>query len=81
MWITPISCLQLPSLAVLDQAPGLTSESNVGKSEKGSAAESHCEKEVRTEMESGSANPETSVAKTMSTEARPVTYMSEGRKF
>ena len=63
MWITPISCFQLPSSAVFSQAPGLASEGNVGKGEKGSAAKSDCKKEVRTKMKSGCANPETCVAK------------------
>ena len=69
--ITPISRFQLPSPAVLNQAPRLSSEGNVGKGEKGDAAKRSCEKEVRTEMDSGCANPETSVAKTCSRESRP----------
>ena len=66
VWITLIS-FQLPSpTAVLNQAPSLACEGNVGKSEKGNTTKSCCEKEVRTKMESGSPNPETSVTKTCS---------------
>ena len=61
MRITLISCLQLPSSSrTPNQAPGLASEGNVGKGEKGSAAECYREQQVRAEMESGCANPKTS---------------------